>query len=81
MMNREIRTFAGRYKMGPRAPKAWFGTFLTSHLYQRYYAFLDNCFSTYRRNYGRAVSKGTRTYRRMTRSWTPSERKPFLRAA
>lgn len=81
VMNAEIRTFTKKYKVGPGCPKSWYFHFVKSHLYDKYYHFLGRKFTGYTKNYRRAVSQSQRTYRRMARRWTPTERTHFLKAA
>ena len=82
MMNREVRAFARRYQVAPRFPKAMYGRFLSSHLYAKYFSFLDRLFTKHTRTYSRAVSRDLRSFRRMyNRTAGNGPRKAFLRAA
>lgn len=84
MMNREVRAFNARYKVTRAFPKALYGKFLTSHLYNKYFTFLDRVFSMHSRTYARAVNKNrnayARTLRKQRRNHGGSTQK-FLRAA
>lgn len=81
IMNTEIRAFARRYTVGKTYNKTWFAKFLGAQLYRKYYSFLSQTFTTYNRNWSRAVTTDTRKYRRMSRGWSSGERTPFLKAA
>ena len=81
MMNREIRTFTARYKVGPGCPKSWYVHFVGKHLYNQYYHFVDKCSTKHTRTYKQAVTREQRKYTRMNTRWTTGEKKAFLRAA
>ena len=81
-LNAEINNFSKRYQVGPGCTKAWFTHFLSAHLYNTYYSFLDKCFTQHSRKYQSAVNKDKKSYQRMSRQWsrsTPTSR--FLKAA
>ncbi|MBI4403049.1 MAG: hypothetical protein HY537_02740 [Deltaproteobacteria bacterium] len=81
MMNRELRTFTRKYKVARTCPQKWYTHFLRSHLYKKYYDFLDKAFRQYTRAYDRAVAKDLKTYRKLSRCWYPTEKTLFLKAA
>jgi hypothetical protein len=81
LMNREIRTFSRRYKVGKNCPVSWYTHFISSHLYKKYYTFLNKVFVKHNRTYAQAVTRDTRKYNRLNRNWTPSTKSAFLKAA
>ena len=80
-MNREIRSFAKRYKVGPSYPTTWFKKFLGSHLNDRYFVFVNRHVSRHFRSAHSELNRDMRKYKRMNRNWTGSEKKPYLKAA
>ena len=81
LMNREIRGFSRRYKVGPKFPKPWYGQFLRTHLYSTYYRFLDRMFSKYQRNYRTDFNQNVRKYEKMSKGWRGEPRVPALKVA
>src|SRR5262245_25477410 len=69
VMNHEIRTFSHKYKVGPGCPKSWYFHFVKSHLYDRYYTFLERKFTTHTKTFRRALTTNQRTYKRLARKW------------
>jgi hypothetical protein len=80
-MNRELRSFGRKYRVGQRYSSTWFQTFMNHHLYNSYYFFLNRLFKKYQMNFKRAVNRDMRKYKRMTRTWKHDHKTPFLRAA
>jgi hypothetical protein len=76
-MNKELRTFAKRYWVSPKAPKSWYTNFIKAHLYKKYYAYLDKVFSKYNRQYNTEFNKEQRRYRQLKKQWKPSEKADF----
>src|SRR5580658_5350385 len=64
-MNREIRNFAKRFKVGPGCSKTWYAKFMTNWLYSTYYHFCDRNFTKHTRTYRKVVSSEMRRYRRL----------------
>ncbi len=81
LMNREIKTFGTRYKVGTRFPAAKYSHFLSAHLYTRYYNFLDRLFVKHTRTWHRAVVRDLRSYKRMANRVPSNERFRLLKAA
>lgn len=81
-LNKEVRAFAKKYRVAPTFPKAHYGRFLSNHLYNRYFAFLDKVFAKHSRTYNRAFSRDARTFRRLSsRPEMGRSRQVFLKAA
>jgi hypothetical protein len=84
LMNREVRAFNARYKVTRAFPKGLYGKFLSSHLYNRYFAFLDRLFAQHSRTYARAVNRARNQYQRTIRTQRRNHggmTQRFLRAA
>jgi len=82
LMNREVKNFARRHKVAPRFPKTSYGKFLSSHLYNAYFAYLDRLFARHQRVYSRAVVREQRAYKTINRrAPRGAQRQVFLRAA
>lgn len=80
-MNREIRMFGRRNRATVRFPKAKYAHFLSSHLYNCYYHFLDRLFVKHTKTWNRAVTQDKRTFRRIANRVPTRERMTLLRAA
>jgi|LakMenE18May11ns_1017448.scaffolds.fasta_scaffold9492552_2 hypothetical protein len=81
ILNHEITSFSKKYQVGPGCSKSWFTHFLSSHLYNTYYGFLDKCFAEHTRKYQSQVTKEAKSYKRMSREWNSSNKTRFLKAA
>jgi hypothetical protein len=81
VMNSEIRSFARRYTVGKNCPTTWYCHFMGSHLYKKYYSFLNKVFVKHNRTYTQAVNKDVRKWKSLNRRWTPSTKTTFLKAA
>lgn len=84
LMNREVRNFNARYKVTRAFPKALYGKFLSSHLYNRYFTFLDRLFAQHSRTYARAMNRNRNAYQRTLRTQRRNHgggTQRFLRAA
>jgi len=82
VLNTEIRNFSKKYQMGPGCTKSWFTHFLSAHLYNTYYSFLDKCFSQHSRKYQSAVKKDQKSYQKMSKRWdNKTNTTHFLKAA
>lgn len=81
-LNREVKNFAKKYRVAPTFPKAQYGRFLSNHLYNRYFAFLDKVFAKHSRSYNRAFNRDARVFRRISaRPNQARSRQVFLKAA
>lgn len=80
-MNKEVRTFAKKYKVGKTYPQAWYRHFLGSHLYNCYYKHLNKVFAKHQRTFNSQFNKDLRKYKTLSRNWTPKTKTPALRAA
>lgn len=82
-MNREIRSFASRYKVTPKFSKTRYAQFLGSHLNAKYYAYVDRQLGKHVRTWKRAATKELTQFKRWSRtsSAAPRERRPYLKAA
>lgn len=81
LMNREIRLFGRRYRASKRFPQARYAHFLSAHLYNRYYMFLDKLFAKHTRTWNRAMVRDLRTFKRMANRTPARERLTLLKAA
>lgn len=81
MMNNEIRSFAKRYRVSPKFSKARYGHFLTAHLYNKYYTFINKCLSANKRTWTKELNKDLRTFRRLSKNTAPREKVVLLKAA
>ncbi len=81
MMNREISTFAKKYPVGPKFPVSFWRTFLSNHLHVTYYRHLDRLFARHTQVYRKAVVRDLRRYSHLKKTWVPSEKLPFFKAA
>jgi hypothetical protein len=81
LMNREIRTFGNRYKAKPTFSSTKYGHFLSAHLYNRYYSFLDKVFAKHTKTWNRAVVRDLRSFKRIAGRTPSSERTKLLKAA
>lgn len=80
-MNKEIRSFSKKYKVGKTFPKSWYRHFLTTHLYKSYYAFLDKVFKTQTRRVTKDLNRNVRQYKKLNKKWYTKEKAPYLKAA
>jgi len=80
-MNKQIRAFALRYKVGTTYPQSWYRHFLGSHLHNLYYTHLNKIFAKHRRTHTRAFNQDLRKYKTLNRRWIPSKKMVALRAA
>jgi hypothetical protein len=80
-MNRDIRAFTKKFKVGPGCPKSWYANFLKNYLYTEYYNFCDRAFTKHTKTFRSAFTSEVKRYRRMNRNWYPGEKKVFLKAA
>lgn len=81
LMNREIRNFAKRYKVGKTYPASWFRKFLGLHLNDKYFYFVNRFVHLHFRHAHTVYGQHMRQYKRMNRRWTSQEKKVYLRAA
>lgn len=81
VMNREIRMFGNRYKANTNFPKAKYSHFLSSHLYNQYYAFLDRLFVKHTKTWKTAVVRDLRSFKRIATRTPSRERTRLLKAA
>ena len=40
-MNKEIKKLSKKYKVGPSFPKSWFKNLISSHIFKKYYTFVN----------------------------------------
>ena len=80
-MNKEIRSFAKRFKIAPYAPMNWYKKFLSHTLYGCYYTFINQVIPKHNRVLKTTVVREIRQHAKMNRKWHPSEKMPFLKAA
>lgn len=81
LMNREIKLFAAKHKATTTFPKAKYSHFLSSHLYNCYYRFLDKLFAKHTKTYRTAVVRDLRTFKRLASRTPSSMRTKLLKAA
>lgn len=81
VLNKEIKSFSNKYQVGPGCSKSWFTHFLSSHLYNTYYSFLDKCFAEHSKKYQTQLNRDTKSYKRMSRDWNTTNKSRFLKAA
>ena len=80
-MNREIRTFSKRYKVGKTYPQTWYTKFLSGHLYNTYYKNINKFVNKHNRNAKRIFNQGQRKYNSLNRRWISRDKHPALKAA
>lgn len=61
-MNKELKSFTKRYRVGGDASLTWYTKFFSHHLYKNYYSFLDQEFAKYHRDYDRACKQDAKKY-------------------
>lgn len=66
-MNTELTRFVRRHRIHTKTTNAFYGRYISNHLYKTYYTFLDRAFSKYNRTYKSALNKNVRTYKTMQR--------------
>ncbi len=83
IMNREIRQFSKKYKVGPKCSKTWYGRFVTAHLNNRYCGYVERLFTRHTSTAKKAFNRDERKYTQMKRRWTGTgtTRTAFLKAA
>lgn len=81
IMNREIKTFSKKFKVGKTFPATFFNNFIGHHLYERYYRFVNTCINTHTRLYKKQTNTFTKKYYRIKKQWTGGTQKPFLKVA
>ena len=81
LMNREIRGFSKRYKVGTSYPATWFKKFLASHLNDKYFTFVNRHVARHHRSAHSELNRNVRKYKKLNRAWTPSEKVNYLKAA
>lgn len=80
-INKDMKTFCGKYWVAPNAPFNWYQNFMKNYMYKNYYKFLDTKFNRYQREYNSAVRKHETKYNKLRRDWMPSERLTLKNAA
>jgi len=80
-MNREIRKFGKKYKVGETYPATWLLNFISNHLMKRYCTYQTKILNKHNREAARKERIGQRRYKQLNRRWEPSEKKPVFRAA
>lgn len=80
-MNREIRHFGRKFKVGPTFPTTWFNHFIGHYLTKRYCNFQARLLQREVRLAGQKERVGMRKYRTLNRRWTGREKRPVIRAA
>jgi hypothetical protein len=80
-LNKDMKTFCGKYWVAPTAPFTWYQNFMTTYMYKNYYSWLDTQFTKYQREHTVAFKKHEHRYQQMKKQWTPAERVPFKMAA
>lgn len=75
LMNKEIRNFTKRYGMTSQAPVTFYRKFLSNHLYNSYYTWLDKQFNKYERTYLKAVNTDKRHFTKLKkdRNWKKAD--------
>ena len=68
-MNKEVRWFSRTHKVYTKSTYAFYGRYMTNHLYKCYYTFLDKAFTKYTRTYNTACTRDFRKYRTMKRTF------------
>jgi len=81
VLNKEIKVFSKKYKVGPQYPVAWYKHFISTMLYSHYYRFLDKVFVKHNRVYLKALKKDVKKYQRIKKNWSPKQTTPFLKVA
>ena len=81
LMNKEIRTFSKKFKVGKSYPSGFFKSFISHHLYGKYYDYVNKLAAKHARSFHTARRKDTTKYKRLTKKWPPREKKPLFKAA
>jgi len=63
LMNKEMKTFTRRYRVGVEASWSWYSKFFSHHLYKCYYGFLDQQFTRYQTEFTRACKADVKKYK------------------
>ena len=80
-MNKEIRLFNKRYTVSKTFPKSKYSHFLSAHLHNKYYSFVNRLVPKHNRAWNRTLQQDTRTFAKLAKKASPKERRPFLKAA
>ena len=80
-MNREIRHFGRKFKVGPTFPTTWFNHFIGHYLTKRYCNFTARLVQRDSRVAARKERVGARRYRTLNRNWATWEKRPVIKAA
>ena len=80
-MNREIRKFGKKFKVGPTFPATWFLNFITHHITTKYCAYVTKLVTKNNRVAAQKEKAALRKYKQLNRNWMPSEKKSAIRAA
>lgn len=80
-LNKEVKTFTHRYKVGPEASFAWYTKFFSNHLYKGYYAWLDTEFNKYQKSFDKACRQDVRKYNTYKTRWTHTQPYALKKAA
>jgi hypothetical protein len=80
-MNREIRGFGRKFKVGPTFPTTWFHAFIGNYLTKRYCNFQSRLLARSVADASRKERVSIRRYRTLSRNWTGHTKRPAIRAA
>lgn len=78
MFNKEIMAFSKKFYMNDKMPFSWYCNFLSKHLYQCYYNWLDSVFNKHERTFKRAFTKDIKKYNTMKKKFAYNTKQPFF---
>lgn len=80
-MNKEITSFAKKYKVTKKFPIAWYANFLGHHLNKKYFEFCNRVVNVNTRKFKTAVNKDIRKYKSLKKRLPKAPVVAFKRAA
>jgi hypothetical protein len=69
VMNKEMKSFTKRYRVGQEASVTWYTKFFANYLYNSYYTFLDQQFNKYQKTFAKAVKHDAKKYVHLKKNW------------
>ena len=82
VMNKEMKSFTKRYRVGQEASVVWYTKFFSHYLYNSYYGFLDQQFNKYQKTFAKAVKTDAKKYINFKKNWhNKGEVFHFIKAA
>ena len=80
-LNKDLKTFCKKYWVSPKAPFTWYRNFMKNYFYKNYYTYVNKVTAKHTRLHATAVRKGETRYKRLKKTWEPTEKLTLKNAA